>query len=563
MYELINVIRKLNKPNKYIIKDRYNQVEEMNHHQVKNLLAKGNTISGLKIARDGRIIPDKRFKSTIENKINNNISTYEDCLIYTGDNLKYIAGMSKRFIPRDVVYDIVNYVENIASHKIFILHGIRRVGKTVAIKIAIEELLKTNSKDDIIYLEITSETTIDSLLDKIKNFRHKIIFIDEITRAKGFIEKASYLSDILVGINKNKIIVAGTESLAFPISAKTSLYDRAIFNRCTLIPFQEYVRLFRNTNDDYNESIRDYMAFGGALLRTEFLSYENMDETMSSVVISNIRLIIDRNKSLIRLEKDLTQLAKLNDEVISYLIYSLIANSVSPKKYISFVNSLTRLGKDKANILSEASGIEEERFIGNQNIDKGISNRDVLTVMNVLEQLNIIAKIRNLAIGNENGIKAITEVEICTLIQALLFRLRYKPSASLDRLFGDLMENMIIGQIVMYKIINKNKKSISVGYSKYSYNNKEYEVDCIAIIEEIANGMIKSKAYAIEIKHGNKAKSDWKNNLIHEKLPNAIGILPQNLSRYIVYNGKTVYNDGIQYINAYDFMMNLDKWLNN
>lgn len=555
MYELINIIKKSNRVNSYILKDKYGQVLEMGSGEVKELIHNGQNIIGLKIAIDGRLIKDKRF-----NRQNINIQHNKDSVIYSGENLSYITKISERYKDRDVVSDILKYIMDTNTHKIFILHGIRRVGKTIAIKVTIEHLIKNNiNKNDIIYIEVTSEISINSLINRIRHLKNKIIFIDEVTRATGFIEQANYLSDIMVGINNNRIILAGTESLAFPISDKTSLYDRAEFNRCTLIPFKEYINLFSNKIIDNEQAIKDYMIYGGALLRSEFSNYNNVENTLNAVVISNIRLTIHRNKSLIKMDKDLSQLLRLTDDIISYLIYDIIYNSISPRKYGGFVNNLIKMGKDKISILAEASGIQAEMFIGNERLIKGINSRDIVVIINVLNQLDIIGKLNNLVIDSvDDDIYRITDIEICTLIQALYFRLKYRPDKK-DKILGDLMENMILSQIVMYQRKNKDIEGLSVGYSKYRYINNEYEIDCIVKVDK---GLFDTRVYAIEIKYGNKAISSWKKNLIHEKLHTALGVDKSSILKYIVYNGKTIFYDDIYYINAYDFMYNINDWLN-
>lgn len=562
MYELISIVRNRNKPNIYIIKDKYGNISHVKAREVREILLNGNSVAGLKMAKDGRIITDKKFNMSKQYKNKNGVAEINrEYALYSGDYLKDLVKYTSRFKQRDVVVNILNYVNKIDTHKIFILHGIRRVGKTVSIKQAINDLInKGVDTDDIIYIEVTSSVGIENIHDRLSKIRNKIIFIDEITKASNFIEKANFLSDILVSINNNRVIITGTESLAFPISIKTSLYDRAEFNRCTLISFKEYQSLFGYTYESRDRAINDYAVNGGAMLRSEFSSISNVENTLSSVVIANIRSTINRNKYLLENDRDIGVVNNLPDTVIAYLIYSLVISSVSPKKYSSFANSLIKIGKEKASILADTSGISAEMFLCGDSILKGVKGKDIAALMNILGQLDIVAKLPNLAVEDEeNSIYKVTDIELCTLIQALAFRVNYQTKNK-SKLIGDMIENMVIGQVMIYGRKNTNIQGLNIGYLKYTCGRNQYEIDCI-FKRDI--DLFESKAYAIEIKSGSRILANWDKNLKHDKLAYVAGVKPENLAKIIVYNGDTQTIGDIQYINCYDFMMNIDKWLSN
>ena len=70
--------------------------------------------------------------------------------------------------------------------------------------------------------------------------------------------------------------------------------------------------------------------------------------------------------------------------------------SISPKKYSGFVNGLVKMGHQKAEILVEASGLQEEVFIKNTKLGQGISAQSILTIILILSQLDIIAELSKL-----------------------------------------------------------------------------------------------------------------------------------------------------------------------
>lgn len=179
---------------------------------------------------------------------------------YYGEKLASLVGnmtrngAGEKFLERENIARLVNYLEKPAQGKVMAINGLRRTGKTVMMLQAIEK-----KSENCAYLLASERDGMDSLENAIENLRRQGIskfFIDEATLLPEFIDEANFLSDMAAGSGCH-IVLSGTDSLGFAIAHKNSLYDRDHVIHTTWIPWHEHERLLKTA------SIDDYISSGG------------------------------------------------------------------------------------------------------------------------------------------------------------------------------------------------------------------------------------------------------------------------------------------------------------
>ncbi len=111
------------------------------------------------------------------------------------------------------------------------------------------------------YIKTTAADNMEVMnrdLRRLNQRGYRYVFIDEITLMDDFIDSAAILSDIY-GAQGMRIVLTGTDSLAFALTMRQELFDRAVTVRTTFIPFREYSRLLGA------DSIDEYIRYGGTL----------------------------------------------------------------------------------------------------------------------------------------------------------------------------------------------------------------------------------------------------------------------------------------------------------
>lgn len=96
------------------------------------------------------------------------------------------------------------------------------------------------------------------------------------TRVRGFVESASIFPDIYAR-SGCRFVFTGTDSLALVLSRNNTLFDRAVTERTTVMPFREYARL---TGDDLVHFVRS----GGVLFGRE---ERNVRDYIETAIVDN------------------------------------------------------------------------------------------------------------------------------------------------------------------------------------------------------------------------------------------------------------------------------------
>jgi len=130
----------------------------------------------------------------------------------------------------------------VTEPQIISLCGLRRVGKTTILKKIMQDLLRDNSPDSILYFSFDDFQALE-LLDVIDAFGEihgkepKFLFFDEIQKLPNWAEKVKMLYDT----GKYKIFISGSESLFLRKGSRESLAGRIYEFEVKGLSFSEYL----------------------------------------------------------------------------------------------------------------------------------------------------------------------------------------------------------------------------------------------------------------------------------------------------------------------------------
>ena len=207
--------------------------------------------------------------------------------VKTQDELTAACRSVEKYGQRECISVLKKYLRSDISGKVCLVYGLRRTGKTTMLMQAISEL----PKDKTAYIKIMTTDSMANLnrdLKQLSRLGYQYVFIDEVTLLKDFIDGASLFSDVYAMFGM-KIVLSGTDSLGFAISADEELYDRAVTIHTTFIPFREYSKLLGIHDID------EYIRYGGTFRvgETDFDDPELNDEGVSFRDDESTRRYID------------------------------------------------------------------------------------------------------------------------------------------------------------------------------------------------------------------------------------------------------------------------------
>jgi len=274
----------------------------------------------------------------------------------------------ERVLPEVIERDInlEKYI-SIRPKKIIVITGFRRVGKTYLMYALIKHLLKTYTKEDVIYINFEDERIplktefLSELLPAIKQAFGKLpsyLFLDEIQNIPNWSKWVRRIHDT----TNIKIFISGSSSKLSSKEIPTELRGRALEIHVDPLSFSEFLK-FKNLKIDFKvveivkekraellNLVDEYIKFGG-LPEIVLANKENKLEIAHSYYNTVVRKdIIERNKIK-------------NEEVLKALLSLLITSqkySVS-KLYNILKNMNFKIGKTTLN--EYISYIENSYFI--------------------------------------------------------------------------------------------------------------------------------------------------------------------------------------------------------
>lgn len=527
------VLGNKNRVKYYRIKNSTESAADYSRDKVKEMLKSGIIIQGLYLDKLGRVRRKYLESKTLSASLN--ISIQKGNEVYTKDLLE--------MKPRNCVRDIVKFCKSNISDRVYILYGLRRTGKTVAMKHSILELARQGIQDNVYLITIEKETTWNELLNTLNSIKNSIVFIDEITRITDIVDIIHVLSDRLSGSNNIKFVLTGTDSYVFFLANNSNLFGRAFYSHSTLLPYYEYKRV---ASKDLQEYIKDGTLFGS------LYSESTLINRINSMIIANVIITLKRNTGFIQTNPMYESLAKFDLGELGFLVYTVLASAMQTK-YTNNINSDTvkKLGQKKLGLLAAACQLDIAEIPSKLT---NIKVSDMKLVHYILSSLDITKDVKNLTnfVLDPDIYKSITDQEVCITQPGLLWAVLKMLGIRDDAVKGIVTENTIIASVYMLPK-NSEYAVLDAGYLKYEYNNEHHEIDVVLRIGETSTAS--NILTLIEVKHSNKQKEDYKKHLISLDIKDDSY---KKINKLIIYTGNTSDKDlnGIRYINIEEFLLN-------
>jgi hypothetical protein len=186
---------------------------------------------------------------------------------------------------RDVVADMVKWAEASHSHRVFVLAGLRRTGKTTSLIHLCDALIQRGKK--VKYAVLSGQTNPDILLSELDKYSEicDVLILNEVTLAKDFLLWSNLLADRYA--TNCKIIISGTGSLLLSVADGGKLFDRTFWRDIGFISFAEHHRVL-------GEGFPDYRQWGGVMSRTKFSDDGGVRKYVESIDEDNLYFSLQR-----------------------------------------------------------------------------------------------------------------------------------------------------------------------------------------------------------------------------------------------------------------------------
>jgi len=223
---------------------------------------------------------------------------------------------------RDAYYEAEDFVSRQDTVRLVgLIYGMRSTGKTVILK---QLAGRPNFVSESAYLTLNyDEYSINDVFTWMKNLQRigiKFFYVDEITWADGFADRAMGFADKFASHSSVRIILSGTDSLAFTFAKQSSLHGRYMQFNTTRMSYPEYNRI---TNGD----ILDYVRSGGVFWRNERPNAEELEDYLHSSVVRNFLNSINATNRKVLVGEDIRYLEERELYAICYAICESVALS--------------------------------------------------------------------------------------------------------------------------------------------------------------------------------------------------------------------------------------------
>ena len=504
--------------------------------------------------------------------------------VITGSDLYRLCQPVRDYKKRECMGILDAYLTSKTAGKICLLYGLRRTGKTTMIMQAIEDL----PKEKTAYIKIMSTDSFAGLeqdMQKLSRLGFSYVFIDEVTLLKDFIDSASLFSDIYAMYGM-KIVLSGTDSLGFLLSGENELYDRAYTIHTTFIPFREYAELL-NIHD-----VDEYIRYGGTFrigetafddpdLSDDSISFRDDETTrryIDTAIAHNIQhsLMHYQNGSHFRHLLDLYDNGELTgaiNRIIEDMNHSFLL-SVLTKDFVSNDLGISRknLRKEKdpakrsdaldhINEADVVNRLKEILSIRNKEEQKtNLTNDHVREIKEYLYLLDLIADCPTETIHGETPVEHIIFTQPgmrYAQAQALVYSLLKDPDfASLDPNEREMVTERILqevrGRMLEDMILLETSKALPRHQRAFKLQFPIGEYDMVICDEK------EHTCRLYEIKHSTKTDPKQYRFLLDEDMCSAVqqryGTIAE---KSVIYRGKPKKENGIQYLNAEEYLENL------
>lgn len=507
-------------------------------------------------------------------------SQYSTAVI-SGKNLKTLTMTVKDYTKREQFSKLESFLLVPSAGKICAIYGLRRTGKTTILFQAIQSL----PYEETVYIKIRSDNIMKDLisdLEKLQKKGIKYVFIDEITLMEDFIDSASLLSDIYAFMGM-KIVLSGTDSLAFWLAEGNELYDRVVMIHTTFISFKEYHLLLKK------ESIDEYIRYGGTLRKGDSLDYSDssfadeestrkyIDTSISRNIQHSLKFfkygnsfrhlysLYEKNEltdAINRIIEDMNHrflLSVLENDFISHDLGISARNLLYEKNPEKRSDLLYKIDKEK--VTKRLMDILEIR---NQKERKtGITEDHILEIKQYLKALDLIVEIPVKA-----GDAHVSDREYVVFSQS---GMRYAQAEALvhslmaDEIFlqSDIREREYVKERILQEIMGRMLEDMILLETRFAFKHKDFDVFKLCFARGEYDMAVfdrkKMNLRIYEIKHSREAVKDQRKHLLDEEMNQQASFrYGKIIERNVIYLGKEMKtDDGVAYLNAEKFLVNL------
>lgn len=521
----------------------------------------------------------KKIKALVKPVLFEEIPFEFKTIVRTGEVLKNQIKITNTYKKRECINSLRKYVFSEPNDKVFIIYGLRRTGKTTMIRQILGELPDKEFKKAAFIQIKTQDTLADinndlRLLEK-NNFKY--IFIDEVTLLEDFIEGASLFSDIYASSGM-KIVLSGTDSLGFMFSKEDELYDRCIMLHTTFIPYREFENVLGIKGIDEYIRYGGTMSLSGVNYNTQaiFSDTKHTEEYIDTAIAKNIQhsLKLYQNGGHFRHLADLYEQGELTN-VINRVVENINHNFtryVVEKTFKSHDISVTASNmlkdretpiniKEHMDIDSITTGIMQMLDIINkedQNVD--IQDIHLFEIKEYLQLLDLVMEI-DLEflpeISKKEKVTVITQpglryAQASTIVKNILLDEKFQKLSAkerkriLERLLSEIRGRMMEEIVLLEtKIAHPNKEVFKLQFAVG-------EFDMVVFDPEEINCEIYEVKYSKE-----QVKEQYRHLKDENKCSMTTHRYGDIIGKYVIYRGKKIETDGIQYLNVEEYLKSL------
>ena len=267
-------------------------------------------------------------------------------------------------IPREI--ELQSYL-NMKVNKILVLNGFRRVGKTYILYGLVDELLKSNSREEVVHINFEDEriplkTEFLSYLlpttEEIFNKKIKYLFLDELHNIPNW---SKWLRRVYDNHQNMRIFVSGSSSRMSEEEIPTELRGRFLEVKVLPLSFKEFLK-FKKLNFDFK--LLEYSEKEKPMILkalTEYLTYGGLPEIVLENVDKKFELAQSYYATVIK--RDIVERYSIKNEGS---LKSLIRLLLDSKEYSisKAYNNLKSLGNEvgKSTVQKYISYIENSYF---------------------------------------------------------------------------------------------------------------------------------------------------------------------------------------------------------
>ncbi|MGN0907782.1 MAG: AAA family ATPase [Bullifex sp.] len=503
--------------------------------------------------------------------------------VLTGEVLNSFIQSISGLKSRPCLKQLVTYLSSENRSRVFILYGLRRTGKTTMIQQAVAGL-SPGQFAKTAFIQISNGNTladINSDLKMLLKEGFEYVFLDEVTLLEDFIEGAALFSDVYASCGM-KIVLSGTDSLGFLFSADDQLYDRCELLHTTFISYSEFESVLGVKGIDEYIRYGGTMSLGGIHYNTgsTFSSGKSTDEYIDSAIAGNIQHSLRnyQNAGHFRHLQDLyehDELTSAINRVVEdinhrFTIDVLIRDFVSHDLGLSARN----LRSDRDNPTDILDHIDKKTFTD--------SLKKALAILNRAEQKVEINDAHRTEIKEYLDLLDLTEdipvetipAESCRTYRTVISQpgLRYAQAETLirelmkDSSFQNIsahdrkrITDRILDEIrgrMMEEIILLETKKAMPGKDVFTLKFAVGEFDMVICDPDNVTCEI------FEIKHSTEAVPHQYRHLKDEQKCSATEFRYGTIIRKaVIYRGNTMQSDGIEYINAEEYLKGLSPMI--